>query len=752
MTPSVSKTELFNGNLENERVLVNGAIPAGGYVITYSLPADFEPDVDVVVQGVSFVVGLNAAGGAWQDSEARLPCSWKVEGRSGSSGEWKLLSQVTGYKVNETTASGTHRTKMFVSQSSCREYRITVTDSQAAQAGNAYCLQLSEVRLLGFHGGTYVPPAAVPGDITDAVRRQGLSTSVSASKPDIWGQVQPEILTDGVLSRRDNWWERQSYLVETGPVDFTLTVPDEFLPGEDVVVTAVTFAVGAYNETGGTHKDYTTRFPKAWKLEGSNDGETWSILGNVTDFSYCVRRDYESYFDTYEATVDYCNWQSYRRYRLTVSAQGGASNYFLQLSEIKLWGLFGGHVVRPEPQVRDLTADARQKGNRRLLGTNVEWNDSWYPLANVFNGTCTSASTDRFLSDAASTVSILATNGVWISYEFPDAYACGGDVIVTGYTLDVNKSFGNSLNRMPRDWKFQAYDESKSAWVTLDECRNFTQWETVSVDEQDQYATTFTFANSVPYRKYRLFITAQYYHSWSIPESSRSVQLSEIRLFGYADKNIAGSVGTTGVGHPFDFVEWKRTYDANGHPFMEAPTMTLSERYEDGGTYSYGTANLLFDGDVSNRVVSCLDGYFPYYIGYAAPDTLLPGKDVIATNYAISVMKSWASVYQRMPLDWRFEAFADGRWIAIDRQKGFTGWATVTEKGTEVLKAAFAMPDNRLSARQYRFRIDAVAGTSKPYDKTVHQLQIGEIAINGVWGSDIGEPPSERKGMSVIIR
>lgn len=580
------------------------------------------------------------------------------------------------------------------------------------------------------------------GDITAAVRGSGLLVSVVTP---IGNAVSGSagLLCDGVLSRQDANWAKQRYLWNTnaGPVDFTCTIPDEFVPGEDVVVTAITFAVGSDSADGSTqHGYYAQRLPSAWTLEGSNDGTDWTVISRVSGYSGYSQHNFENHFDTYQGTVDFHNWKSFRRYRVTVTDvvdAAGAHGYFLQLTEVKLHGLYGGEIVQPAPERIDITAAVRAAGDLRTLDSNLELWGTSYGLEKAFDGSCTTAGTDRYLASTNSTKTALATGGAWISYEISGAFGRNADVIATGYTFDTQTGHGHAKARMPKAWKFQAYDGSD--WVTLDSWDDFTMYNTVTVDSAEQFAYTFNFTNNVPYRKYRFLITEQ--NTGNLAESLRAIQFSELRIWGY----VAADIGGTSVGlsaeHPIDLT------GASSSGFY---TPVSASSYEP--MYSDMKVASLFNGKViSERFMVQLETD-PLVVEYTIPDSFLPGREIVITNYVIAAFTGYNYYVNRMPRTWKLEGWCADRtgtegWHTIDSRTGFSGYVTDLDARTHV--ASFDIPENVTSCRKYRFVFSEMQA---PADGGNIQFQVAELFLSGRYGQGISVAPPPPKGTMVIFR
>ena len=606
------------------------------------------------------------------------------------------------------------------------------------------------------------------GDLTSAIRDGARLAAVVGGTQGSSGTLSS--LFDGVLSRSGSpkpWSSQRWYINAAGKpangVVFTYDVPEEFVPGEQVVVTGVTFAVG-WNTADGSgtgwygNEGYHTRMPSAWTIEGSNDGgNTWTLINDVSGFNgYSDTRwygedqdstDTNIGKDTYEGTKGFCNWRSFRKYRITITANRGATSLFCQLTEIKLHGIWGGTIPSTPPLV-DLTAAARAV-NGGTPSANVPEYDTVALLANAFNGSDSDG--NRYLSRNAETLVALTNGGVWVCYAFNETFMPNADVVATGYTLDVSTQHAYSLERLPRAWKFQGSNDGTS-WTTLDEHANFNLWQYAPCGNYSTIAFTFRFGNNASYRRYRILIT----RLWGdgpfvderspMPDTAKIIQFSEVAIFGHAGANIAGTLPQAEIAYPIDIMYEGR--GNGGNHFV--PAYSDSDHVPDAG-YKLGN---LFDNDEGTRILYTLDedladgeDFFPYVISYAMPDSFLAGKDIVVTNYTIET-KKWNWATQRLPKSWRLEGFVGDRWVTLDRQENFTGWTIETGvypglngNPADRLSASFDLPDNPYSVREYRLRILAVGGEADIGGNRVRQIQISELKFFGKWGDKLGKTP-----------
>ena len=553
------------------------------------------------------------------------------------------------------------------------------------------------------------------GDITAAIRNAGLATSVVVD-PSASVDNNAEQLVDGLTVDR--------YLTAsgvTGPVDFTFTIPDGFLPGEDVVLTGVTFCVT--NKWG----DYKLRMPKSMVIQGSSDnGSTWQTICSASGFS-----EYSLSGGLYSGTCSFANWKSFRTYRVSVTEATGSTSYFLQICEIALVGLYGGNVEQPEPVLIDVSESVRRAG-RQTCRTNAGNSGITINVDCAFNGVWEN---DRYLSLPATTKELLdAGQTIDVDYCISNAFCRSADIVITAYTIgaDLTQYGSKTLPRLPKSWQLQGSNDGET-WTLLDAVSGFCAWETKEMEGRSYYTYTFKFVNSASYRQYRLSVSELYDRS----KSDDMFQVSEIQLFGYVDVGIAGRVGTTMDGMAINMAAHEETG-------AYAAQISVSQ-YEQGISTDGGTVTNLFDGVYATEFLARLGtdadelGYAPLTVGYEFPDAYLAGKELVLKKYTLCSRTTVAQYENRMPATWRLEGFAGVRWVRIDKKTGFNDWETSGDANRYF--KTFSLPDNLLSCRRYRLLFYDSHGISSFHEhNTMHQIRLCEIELEGEWGTGISKP------------
>lgn len=156
-----------------------------------------------------------------------------------------------------------------------------------------------------------VPSIAIPGDITDKVVK---ITSRGENPPN---EVTVNLIDGDVGSK----W-----------LDFNATswIQFEFAQPEKVVKYALTSA-----------NDFSTRDPREWTLEGSNNGSTWTVLDTVKRTSDFPERYHTIIFD-------FANDTAYKYYKLNITKIGSGST--MQLAEVQ----FSDGIDVPVPPTPDM--------------------------------------------------------------------------------------------------------------------------------------------------------------------------------------------------------------------------------------------------------------------------------------------------------------------------------------------------------------------------------------------------------------
>lgn len=611
-------------------------------------------------------------------------------------------------------------------------------------------------------------------DVTAAVRTAGdglatVTANVTAHSPYEIAKAFDGSASDKESDRFLSDWYQNS---KDGPVmtayaadgvEIVYEISDGYESGKDVVVDGYSILTVA----DATHA--FNRLPGSWKFQAYDAATSaWVTLDERTAYVGWLEGGL-----TYDSTTQsgarfrFANAKSYRKYRFVITASRwqtagvwtdedakSSNKGALQFSEIQLFGYVGeGIAGTVNAGLLDLTAFARESGDEfRTISSNLKENTTIGTLDNLFDG----VAANRFFSNYTDSVKpAYEAGGAWIEYDFGEALASNADVVVTGYAIAVctNTSpiFSHARKRMPCDWAFQGYDAEANEWKTLDAYHDFTCWETVDVSGTPCLGFRFDFPNAAAYRQYRLLVTRQYLNREGRDPASNNIgaiQLSEVQLFGYVGEGIAGTVKPAATAHPLKLADWANVQDAeiDGAVLATAffPVLSASAC----SPYSTTSVTNLFNILRHDRLL-CTPSEMPFEVSYEIPaDMFLADKDMVLTNYVLEVTANWANYQTCVPKTWSLEAFADDRWIALDRRSEATWETEPFTYGTTdytAYRAAFEIAEGkRFSATKYRLRVKSLAGAS--------DFQLSEVTFNGVWGTGIANPPPERKGFAIIVR
>ncbi len=552
-----------------------------------------------------------------------------------------------------------------------------------------------------------------------------------------------------------------------GGVTLEYQIASDFEAGKDIVIDGYSIM------TGSNVSHAQRRLPSTWKFQAYDEEQAdWITLDEWNGFMSWKSPTFDGQTQ-YGADFHFVNSKAYRRYRFLITAQYwitegvwteadalDSGKGALVISEIQLWGYVGENIDdKIYAGAIDLTEAVRRVGpDARKISANITKYGEGYELENAFDGSAvTSGGTDRFFSGYAQVSNAYEHGGAYIEYEFDSLYAHGADIVVTGYSIMTGRDHLYAFLRLPCDWKFQAYDEARSEWTTLDEYENFKLWDnTLAWNGGSQVGFDFAITNSAAYRRYRLLITRQVWGTIDGYNPSQSnmgaLQISEIRLLGHVGKDIAGTIETASAEYPLRFVDWATvkygTYTAT------TPTITGSAYTSLGDSLEH-----IFNGKKEDRGFCWLNdaeghtGEIPFYLSYELPESAMAGRTVKLTNYVIEVNKTFNGWDVGLPRSWQLEAKYGDKWIVIDRRSDFNDWGErsftyANGEGTACYGSFAIAEDRQFSSTRYRLRVDSLAG--KYNNRNLFMLS--ENTVDGTWGVDIVRREQRLGGLHVIFR
>ena len=232
-----------------------------------------------------------------------------------------------------------------------------------------------------------------------------------------------------------------------------------------------------------------TRAPKDWTFEGSNDGETWTVLDTRTDESGWTKREIRTY--------RFENDTAYAYYKFDCTANNGASDY-LALWEIEFY-----------TSDASLPVEVSKGGAGTVSSASATHSD--YPASKAFDNN-RSDSNGRWLATKA--------GNMFLVYHFKRATVVNGISIFNGGGWEGAK-------RAPLDWTFEGSNDGET-WTVLDTQIDETGWafnSSTNLGEERYYA----FDNSTAYEYYKFNCTA-------LNGATDYLQIWEIEFYGMEPK------------------------------------------------------------------------------------------------------------------------------------------------------------------------------------------------------------------------
>ena len=208
----------------------------------------------------------------------------------------------------------------------------------------------------------------------------------------------------------------------------------------------------------------TTRPPKAWTFEGSNDGDNWTVLDTRTG---------QTWSSGQVRSYSFQNDDAYVYYKFDCTELNGATDY-LMLWEIEFWDVAPGEVPV------DLTSPSGTV-------TTTTAGDWVKPAKNAFDNGTAHNNDDRSIHSG--------TTVDWI-------YTFDSPTKVNAYSLySPGTAAYNYDKRMPKTWTFEAKNAEDATWTVLDTQSSETGWSAL----ESRY---YEFVNNTAYDSYRFAVTA----------------------------------------------------------------------------------------------------------------------------------------------------------------------------------------------------------------------------------------------------
>lgn len=250
------------------------------------------------------------------------------------------------------------------------------------------------------------------------------------------------------------------------------------------------------------------RCPKHFRLLGSTDGESWSVVLERENVAWT----------SVSQSFPIQNADSYSYFKFVFVEPTGSSNYAFGLGEWEMDGLFDHTVL----EVSDLIARARSNAPENPFRTSSCTAASG-DVANLFDGSnAATLQAGRLLIDRTQ------VETAFVQIEFTEDALAGGMFVLTDYGLrmDGTDSMLQAVNRMPKEWKVLVSDKASPTandWTPVDEQKDVLQWPKIS---GEILGRDFVLGDVRGIRAVRL--------EFGLPTGQNQyLQLSEVRLNGF---------------------------------------------------------------------------------------------------------------------------------------------------------------------------------------------------------------------------
>ena len=298
--------------------------PATKYYINY-------PAVWVQYQSSSAVVVTQYTVTSANDSPTRDPKDWTLQASNDGS-SWISLDTQAGQIFASRFLTKIYS---FTNSTAYSYFRLSITANSGSTA-----TQFAELELLGDDGSI---------DLTNnggTISAQYNNTNAAENYPKV---IDNSSTTKYYIAQTSLWIQYQS------------TAPS--------VLTRYTIT---------SANDNSSRDPKSWTLQGSNNGSTWTTIDAQSNQTFASRYLLKTYWLT-------TNTSSYIYYRLSITLNNGATA--TQLAEWELWG------NTPPASPGNLTAFATSASQINLTWSDNSNNETGFDIERSTDGTNFSAIT-----------------------------------------------------------------------------------------------------------------------------------------------------------------------------------------------------------------------------------------------------------------------------------------------------------------------------------------------------------------------
>ncbi|MFV0239157.1 MAG: hypothetical protein ACK5H4_03830 [Lacrimispora sphenoides] len=150
----------------------------------------------------------------------------------------------------------------------------------------------------------------------------------------------------------------------------------------------------------------------------------------------------------------------------------------------------------------------------------------------------------------------------WLAYEFANA-RCISKYTIMPRNLNINY---HSIDEMPKNWTFEAWDALSQKWVVLDTQKNIVDWEVGKKKE-------FTFDNYTSYNTYRINISSN--GGYSYYTGIGEMEMMEMIETDYEPKNLMASSDYSKIILSWDKIDNAENYNIKRSTTLGGPYETV---------------------------------------------------------------------------------------------------------------------------------------------------------------------------------
>lgn len=201
----------------------------------------------------------------------------------------------------------------------------------------------------------------------------------------------------------------------------------------------------------------------------------------------------------------------------------------------------------------------------------------------------------------------------WLEYDFVNPKC------ITKYTITSRNPVYDTIGELPRDWTFEAWDDTTGKWTVLDKQTEVSDWK-VGVKKE------FTFTNLNLYSKYRINVTS------SCSPSNHVVVIGELEMMETqlsSPINLTATPSNSNVALTWNAVDGATSYNIKRSKTAGGP-------YDDNIISSVSGSAISASGSAITFIDKNLKDGTYYYVVSAN----IPGKEGPNSNEASAIVKA----------------------------------------------------------------------------------------------------------------